>query len=195
MAKNSERIIFGEPEREITDDVARVEANQSRANLQQAINRLNEQGWHNQFDYANYGVQYNPIYDKDTGRVRSVEESGLSPQEYSRLSNMMASSPELTDEWNEDRAVQIASKIFDNLDKNDIVAKYRHAFANKEEFIKAYVEAVKKYHQDDEDFNYEVIKSLYMEHGGSSTPGYDEKTERDNEPKWASSIGSKDLGI
>ena len=195
MAKNDERIIFGEPEREITDDVARVEANQARANLQQAINRLNEQGWHNQFDYANYGVQYNPIYDKDTGRVRSVEESGLPPQEYTRLTNMRASSPELTEEWNEDRAVQIASKIFDNLDKNDIVAKYKHSFANKEEFIKAYVEAVKKYHQDDEDFNYEIIKSLYMEHGGSSTPGYNEKTERNNEPKWTESIGSKDFGI
>ena len=173
-----------------------LDVQQAKAKLEAKIHNLNAQGWHNQFDYANYGVQYNPIYDKETGRVKTLGESNLSPEAYVHLANTMTSAPELTSEWNEERAKQIASKVFDTLESRDIIAQYKHKFASKEDFIKAYVEAVKKYHQDDEDFNYEVIKSLFTESGGQSIPGYNESpTTPRGESRWSSTMATNTEGL
>lgn len=153
------------PKREVLTDAQRELVETAKANLEAKINRLNEAGWHNQFDYENYGVQYNSIYNKKTGNVRSLQDSGLTSRQYIHLTRMMASSPELTEEWNLERARQIAGKIYDKLNKEG-----RFSFEelldktySKEEFIKDYVEKVKEYLRDDEDFNYEVIKSIYLE--------------------------------
>lgn len=155
----SEKII--DLEQKVND----LDVQQAKAKLEAKIRNLNAQGWHNQFDYANYGVQYNPIYDKETGRVKSLEESKLSPKAYIHLADTMASSPELTVEWNVERAEKIASKVFDTLHKNGSLGALQKEFEDgtytKEQFIKDYVEAVKAYHLDDEDFNYEVIKSIF----------------------------------
>lgn len=152
MAKTPRELIR-DPQREIDD------ANKVRENLQNKINRLTEKGWHNQFDYANYGVQYNPIYDKSTGRVKSLKESGLSAKQYTHLGKMMTSAPELTESWNLERARRIGGEVYDTMAKS-AVSRIKES---RDEFIKKYVEAVKKYHQDDEDFNYEVIKSIFQE--------------------------------
>ena len=151
---NTKRELIKDPQREIDA------AEKARENLQGKINRLNEKGWHNQFDYANYGVQYNPIYDKSTGRVKSLGESGLTVRQYTHLAKMMGSSPELTVEWNIERARKIGGEVFDTYAKNHNIIDTKDA---RDEFIRKYVEAVKKYHQDDEDFNYEVIKSLFTD--------------------------------
>ena len=176
--------------REILTDVKRELVDSARTKLQAKIDRLNESGWHNQFDYANYGVQYNPIYDKKTGRVKTFQESGLTSTHYTHLARMMGSSPELTDKWNEDRARKIAGDIFDTLSKRDIVAFAKHTYANREAFIEKYVEAVKKYHQDDEDFNYEVIKSIFGLTGGQSVPGFSEEGRANSGASWANNISS-----
>lgn len=156
---NTPRELIKDPQREIDA------AEKARENLQHKINSLNEKGWHNQFDYANYGVQYNPIYDKSTGRVKSLGESGLTPRQYTHLTKMMYSSPELTVEWNLERARQIAGKIYDKLNKDGRFSfdELLDKTYSKEEFIKDYIEKLKKYLLDDEDFNYEVIKSIYLE--------------------------------
>lgn len=148
------RELIKDPKREIDA------AEKARENLQTKINRLNEKGWHNQFDYSNYGIQYNPIYDKSTGRVKPISESGLTVKQYTHLTRMMGSSPELTEEWNIERARKIGGEVFDTYVKNHNIIDTKEA---RDEFIKKYVEAVKKYHQDDEDFNYEVIKSLFTD--------------------------------
>lgn len=180
------------PKREIMTDAKRELVDNARANLQSKIDKLNEAGWHNQFDYENYGVQYNPVYDKKTGRVKSFAESGLSsPNSYLRLTKMMGTAPELTDKWNLERARKIAGDIFDTMSQRDIAAFAKHTYANREDFIEKYVEAVKKYHQDDEDFNYEIIKSIYGQSGGKSVPGFSESEGRSTgEPSWASNIGT-----
>lgn len=157
------------PKRELMTDAKRELVESARAKLEAKINRLNEAGWHNQFDYANYGVQYNPVYDKKTGRVKSFEESGLKTvKQYTHLTNMMGSAPELTDKWNLERARLIGSEVFDTMAKQDM---FRMSEDVREKFIEKYVEAVKKYHQDDEDFNYEVIKSIYESIGGHNVEG------------------------
>lgn len=153
MAKPTRELIR-DPQREIDD------ANKVRESLQIKINRLTEKGWHNQFDYANYGVQYNPIYDKSTGRVKTLQESGLTPKQYTHLGKMMSSSPELTESWNLERARKIGGEVFDTYAKHSNIINSKES---RDKFIDKYVEAVKKYHQDDEDFNYEVIKSLFSD--------------------------------
>lgn len=150
-----------EPKREIMTDAKRELIDNARHSLQAKIDKLNEAGWHNQFDYENYGVQYNPVYDKKTGRVKSFAESGLSSSKsYLRLTRLMSSAPELTEQWNVDRARRIGGEVFDTYSKNSNIINTKEA---RDEFIKRYIEAVKKYHQDDEDFNYEVIKSLFTD--------------------------------
>ena len=155
------------PKREILTDAKRELVDSARTNLQAKIDRLNESGWHNQFDYANYGVQYNPIYDKKTGRVKSFQDSGLSANAYLHLTKMMGSAPELTEKWNRERAERIGARVFATLSHNDVFAGY----PDREKFINAYVEAVRKYHEEDEDFNYEVIKSIYESTGGVHIAG------------------------
>lgn len=156
------------PKRELMTDAKRELIDKARTTLQSKIDRLNEAGWHNQFDYANYGVQYNPIYDKKTGRVKSFAESGLSSaNSYLHLAKMMTSAPELTEKWNRERAERIGARVFATLSHNDVFLDS----PDREKFINAYVEAVKKYHEDDEDFNYEVIKSIYESVGGVHIAG------------------------
>ena len=158
-------------ERQLEREVDRIEAEKARAKLVDKIQQLESQGYHNQFEYKNYGVQYNPIYDKDTGRVKTIEESGLTPKEYANLATNMATAPEMSPEWNEERARKIANEIFDTMSQRDIVSFYKHSEANREKFIELYVNAVKNYNLNDEDFNYEVIKSIWSEAGGASAPG------------------------
>lgn len=147
----------------IERDTSDLEVSEAKATLTNAIHRIESAGYHNQFDYKNYGVQYNPIYDKETGRVKTLRESGLSREDYVNLVKLMATSPELEIQWNEERTKQIASNVFDTMYKNNKVLG-----TDKELFIQKYVEAVKQYNLNDEDFSYEVIKSIYKDAEGAS---------------------------
>lgn len=148
-----------------------LDVQQAKANLEKTIKHLSDEGWHNQFDYKNYGVQYNPIYDKEQGRVKSLEESKLTPKEYVHMANMMRTAPEMSVQWHIDRANKIGNRVFSTLFHYDDDAETNIKRPSREEFVNAYVEAVKKYHLEDENFNYEVIKSIYESVGGKNVAG------------------------